>query len=378
MNDDFALKIKEMALKIGKELDNPPVSLNRTNYASGTISFGSLVVDLITGGGCPSRKITDIFGPEGSGKSTLLYHLMANAMNDGVPVQFFDHEAGTDPIYLQSIGLDFSISNPYWTQYQPTTAEQTYRVINRILDGLPDVGTYDSQKPKVLFAIDSIAAMLPESLDENDDGNTMGVDARSHSYGMKLIRSKLARKACSLVFINQLRDRPGVSFGSPEYEPGGNAIKFYPDLKIRISGVGKSTIEGGHQVRFINLRTTKNKQFIPFQVAKEMTRIAHGHGIDKPYDTFGYLKLTGQVKNASGYYTITMDHPRFSNLVPNPKLQKAKFFELIGTHEFIALCRDQLNSNIAYDLYLSNQSIQSLSADDSDGPASMVDMDDMA
>ena len=145
------------------------------------------------------------------------------------------------------------------------------------MDKLPDYVAGDEGRPRatVLFVIDSLAAMLPEDIHESDDKNPMGAAAKLHGEGMQMIKAKLGRKNCTLICTNQIREKPGVMYGNPEYEPGGQAVKFYPDLKIRISSVGKPWTERGRQLKYSNVRTIKNKQFVPFLELKETIAIAH-------------------------------------------------------------------------------------------------------
>lgn len=370
---DFAKWLQAEAAKIGKELDTPPVSMNRGGYVTEAISSGSLVYDVITGGGTASGRIVDIFGPEASGKSTIAYQSMADAMSKDIPTFFYDHEGGTDPLYIANLGIDFKPGNYLWSHHQSTTGEQSFRHISRTLDLLPDSDVRGSGFPKIFFCIDSVAAMLPEDLAENDEGNDMSVVAKLQSWGWRLIRSKITRKGASLMFINQLRQKPGVSYGNPEYEPGGESVKFYPDVKVRVSAVGKVENNKGLQTRNLTLRTTKNKQFIPYQIAKELTRIVHGEGIDRTFDTFGYLKLTGQI-SGSGHYTLN------TGSAFDCKLQKNAMLEHISNPEFYDFCKSQLRDSSAFERYMAAQnlnggSIPSMDSD-SDSPDTSRSVDD--
>lgn len=361
------------AKQIGAQLDNPPVALDRASFVTGTVSTGSLALDLITGGGTPPGKIVDIFGPEGSGKSTLIYHTLGNCMresckgaNDAIPTFLFDHEAGADGKYLQSVGIRIRLengeANPLFQYFQPTTGESTYRFINRILDVLPDY-TGDNggrPRPSVMFVIDSLAAMLPEDVDTNDDKNPVGGGARVHSEGMKMIKSKLGRKNATLLCTNQVREKP-MAMGNPEYEPGGQAVKFYPDLKFRISAVGKPWEERGRILRFVNIVTKKNKQFVPFIEMKEKVAIAFGHGIDRGYDSLAYLDLTSQVTTGA-WYTLNMPDTEWHE----KRMRKADAIELGSQNTFRAYLRSQIESGEAFNLFFKTRNWDGMYAADED------------
>jgi len=372
--DPMELALK--AVEIGKQLDNPPVNLDRGRFVTGTISFGSLCLDLLTGGGAPPGKITSVFGGEGAGKSTLAYHLIGNCMRetvpgakDYVPTFVYDHEAGADGKYLGAVGVKIRLAdgskNPLFNYFQPTTGEMTYRHINRMLECLPDyAGSMDGRpRPSAFFFIDSLAAMLPEALNENDEKNTMAMAARLHSEGMQLIQSKLGRKNASMFVINQVREKPGVLYGSPEYEPGGAAVRFYPSLKIRISAVGKPFTERGRQMKMLNIRTIKNRQFVPFLELKETVAVAHGHGFDRGYDSLGYLQMTGQVSAGGGYYTLKLPNTHWDG----QKFRKDPLMELCHKNVFRSYLRSQIEEGTAFDMYFASQNWEDMyKADEED------------
>jgi len=359
-------ELSALASEIGDELSNPPVSLDRGSYIEGAISFGSLILDLLTGGGLPPGKVTDFYGPEGSGKSTCAGHLIANATRAKVPVFFFDHETGSDAKYFRALGVRIRRSdgsrNPYFHYYQPDTSDDTYRTMARILRRLPDYSPTDlggRPLPQVLFVIDSIAAMLAGALEENEDNNQAAITASSHSKYLPLIKSKLGRKNASLFFTNQTRLNPRQMFGSPEYEPGGQAIKFYPDLKVRISAVGKPFVERNRSMRFLNVSTKKNKQFPPFLESKNMLTVAFGRGFERGRDSLGYLTLTGQTSLSGTRKRIDLktDTEYEWN---NKSYTTEDFMTVLCSNEFRGACRSQLESDLAYSLFFSANDWDSL------------------
>lgn len=351
--DDLMSKVDE----ISKTLDNPPVCMERGGFITGTISFGSLTLDLLTGGGVPPGKITDIYGPEGSSKSTLTYHITANAHRLGIPVFMLDHEAGLDGKYITSIGVKLRNAdgtlNKLFKYYQPTDGDTSYRFMSRVMDILPPyVATDDGRPhPQAIFIVDSLAAMVPESVAENDENNQMALNAKVHSRGFPMLKTRLGRKNCSLVCVNQLRLRPGFTMGNPEYEPGGEAIKYYPDLKIRISAVGKPIEERGRVLRLLNIRTVKNKQFPPFLESEKEVAVAFGRGIDRGYDSLGFLKLTSQVEvKGGGNYHLSLPGTEWDG----KSYKREGLMEVLHKNEMRSYLRSQLEDGSAFARFFDN------------------------
>jgi recombination protein RecA len=350
-------ELATLAESIGKELDNPPVSLDRGSYVEGAISFGSLILDLLTGGGLPPGKLTNAYGPEGSGKSTAAGHLIANATRQSIPVFFFDHETASDAKYFRALGVRMRLSdgtkNPYFHYYQSDTAEMTYRTMARLLRSLPDyTPASDGGRPlpQALFVIDSVASMLPEAIEEDDENVRMAAAASVHSMYLPLVKAKLGRKNVSLFATNQTRLNPGQMFGSPEYEPGGQAWRFYPDLKFRLSAVKQPFVERNRSMRFVNIATKKNKQFPPFLECKEMLTVAFGRGYERGRDSLGYLELTGQIEKSGNKRMIRIqsdaEYEWNNQAYFNDDLMK-----VLCTNEFRQACRAQLESDLAYKLF---------------------------
>tara|TARA_Y100000310_G_C20691823_1_gene822792 strand:+ start:583 stop:1893 length:1311 start_codon:yes stop_codon:yes gene_type:complete len=351
------IELAALAERLGPGLDNPPVNLDRGSFVAGSLSMGSLIMDLITGGGLPPGKFTVAYGPQGSAKSTLSYHLIASALEEKVPVFVFDHEASADSKYLRSIGVRIRTNdgkkNPYFNYFQPTTGEASYRMMARLLRALPDYEPNDDgsrPKPQALFIVDSLAAMLPEAYEIDDTDGRRAVSASVHSQYMPLIKTKLGRKNVSWFATNQLRLNPGQLFGNPEYQPGGQAVGFYPDLQVRMSAVGKVFEERRRSMRFINISTKKNKQFVPFLDIKDTLCVAFGRGFERVRDTKGYLEMTGQFVRAGKYRSLSLDVP--GEFEWNNKNHYEKdILPLFATNEFRELCRSQLISGKAFDLF---------------------------
>lgn len=350
-----------------KELDYPVINLARGKFVEGCVSFGSLALDLITGGGMPSGKMTDVYGWEGSGKSSIVYHVIAMANTLGIPVVFYDHEAGTDPIYVTNLGVKLRMEdgspNRRFRYFQPTNGNATYRHINRICQELPDWAPLPSggrPLPSVIFIIDSLNAMVPEVLEKDDENLRNALNASMHTDGLRLIKGLLGRKNASLLVTNQVRTNPRVMFGSPEYEPGGAAVRFYPDLKINVRAVGKPFKERGRDLRYVNVKTMKNKQFAPFRLLHKDSKpkntgmaLAFGLGVERGYDGWNYLVLTDQLEGSRGRFQLKMDGSPWDG----KKVTWKQLAPLVCTNDFRAYCRGQIEDGTAFEKYFTHEDI---------------------
>ena len=228
----------------------------KTSMAIQTIPTGAMALDIALGvGGLPCGRVVEIFGPESSGKSTLAMHVVAEAQRNGGICAYIDAEHAMDPIYAKAIGVDIDqllIS-------QPDTGEQALEICDMLIrSGALDV-----------VVIDSVAALTPRAEIEGEMGDThVGLQARLMSQALRKLTANLNKSNTIAIFINQLREKIGVMFGSPEITPGGRALKFYSSVRLDIRRI--ESIKDGVEVvgSRTRVKVVKNKVAPPFKQAE--------------------------------------------------------------------------------------------------------------
>ena len=220
-----------------------------------TISSGALTLDLALGGGLPKGRVIEIYGPESSGKTTLALHAVAEVQKSGGTAAFVDAEHALDPTYAAALGVD--IANLLVAQ--PDTGESALEIVDQMV----------RSTAVDIVVIDSVAALVPRAEIEGEMGDShMGLQARLMSQALRKITGSIGKSGCTVVFLNQLRQKIGVSYGNPEVTTGGNALKFYASVRLdirRIQSLKKGTAEYGNRVK---VKVAKNKVAPPFRVAE--------------------------------------------------------------------------------------------------------------
>lgn len=257
------------------------------------ISTGSTALDIALGvGGLPRGRVVEVYGPESSGKTTLTLHAVANAQKAGGQVAFVDAEHALDPEYAKKLGVD--IDNLILSQ--PDNGEQALEIVDMLVRS----GALD------LIVIDSVAALVPRAEIEGEMGDShVGLQARLMSQALRKITSALNQSKTTAIFINQLREKIGVMFGSPETTTGGRALKFYASVRLdirRIETLKDGTDAVGNRTR---VKVVKNKVAPPFKQAE--FDILYGQGISREGGLIDMGVEHGFVRKAGAWYTYEGD-----------------------------------------------------------------------
>lgn len=257
-----------------------------------TFSSGSLALDQALGGGIPKGRIIEVFAPESSGKTTLTLHMIAEIQKNGGIAGFIDAEHALDPVYASNLGVD--INNLYISQ--PDSGEQALEIAETMVRS----GALD------LVVIDSVAALVPKAEIDGEMGDShVGLQARLMSQALRKLTPVVSKSNCSVIFINQLREKVGIMFGNPETTTGGRALKFYSSVRIDVRRI-ESIKEGGAIVaNRTKAKVVKNKIAPPF---KEATfEISFGKGIDKNGEIIDLAVEHGFINKTGAWFTDAED-----------------------------------------------------------------------
>jgi recombination protein RecA len=258
-----------------------------------TISTGALTLDLALGGGLPKGRVIEIYGPESSGKTTVALHAIAEVQKQGGIAAFVDAEHALDPTYAGALGVD--IENLLVSQ--PDTGESALEIVDQLVRS----AAVD------IVVIDSVAALVPRAEIEGDMGDAhVGLQARLMSQALRKITGNIGKSGCTVIFINQLRQKIGVTYGSPETTTGGNALKFYASVRLdirRIQTLKKGTDEFGNRVK---VKVAKNKVAPPFRIAE--FDIIFGKGVSTLGCLVDLAEETGVLIRKGAWYSYNGDN----------------------------------------------------------------------
>ena len=254
------------------------------------IPTGSLSLDLALGvGGVPKGRVIEIYGPESGGKTTLTLHIIAQCQKQGGTAAFIDAEHALDPVYAKALGVNIE----ELLVSQPDTGEQALEIAELLVRS----GAVD------IVVIDSVAALVPRAEIEGDMGDSLpGLQARLMSQALRKLTAILSRSNCTMIFINQIREKIGVMYGNPETTTGGKALKFYSSVRLDIRRIGQPIKVGNDAVgNTVKIKVVKNKVAPPFKEVE--VQIFFGRGIDQLNDVVNLAVGLDIIEKAGSWFS---------------------------------------------------------------------------